>query len=177
MLPIDLIFEISSYCDVSKLKYMNLESHKPIKADEEKWKSKYENYFKDNNIKLPLLPLEKKYNWKKEYDRVVKYKYWHIFTNMDLDCEKLKIKEEFNVFPKEFYELINLQLIRIDNNNFESFSPKIIKLKNLTSVFITRKDKSYNSKKIKIPKNMYKLPSFEGIFLPSKPDKHVQQIN
>ena len=108
-LPFELILEISGYCEISKLKYLNIESYKAIINEERKWRKKYEKYFHDNNIKLPLLSLAVNYNWKKEYDRIIDYKYWNLFSEINFNTDRVILDGNFDVFPKEFYELTNLR--------------------------------------------------------------------
>ena len=82
----DIMIYISGYLGQS-LHALNTDIYKNLIIYEQsvEWFDKYINYM--IHLKLNHMVLENKYsnkyNWKKEYLRIIKYKHWHLFADSD----------------------------------------------------------------------------------------------
>ena len=143
-LPNELIVSISEYMETNLLKYMNCEMHNVtnIVQESKEWQNKYVKCLEEKS-RVPQI--EGKYNWKKEFQRVNKYKYWHALTDSikriclgkiidkkitDLPVLNLSHYEMKNM-PKEIGQLIKLEGLYTDNNKIRVFPNEICKLINL----------------------------------------------
>lgn len=161
MLPIELVTQISAYMYNSKIKYLskNIYDETLLEEKNKDWYDKYKNYFKKNNIFLPIL--EGNRNWKNEYCRINKYSDWKIFQNKNLVNNKKIILSNGRLvkLPKEFFNLTNTSKLILSHNNINKISEKILKFTELEEL-----DLSFNIP-IKISKNMIKLNKLKKIYV------------
>ena len=104
---------------------------------EKTWREYYLDYFIENKITIPPLKEDSEYEWLDEYDRVINYKFWDLFKNINIMCKIIKNRFTYFVkLPKEIINLVNLEELDICHNKIEEIQDEIFELVNLKKIFL-----------------------------------------
>src|SRR5579883_2213547 len=131
MFHLDLIPLICDYLLDYRHYLINKNAYKIIinKEKDNYWKFKYDNFF--INLKKEYLILNGDYNWKRQYLKVKRFKYWSKIDNpYDLFLCYCKIKE----IPKEIINLTILQCLYLHNNEIKEITIGLKEICNLTNL-------------------------------------------
>ena len=129
ILPNEIIAVISSYLPGTLA--LDKETYAEILKEEHNidWCNRYKNYL--TSLGLQHMILKGKHNWKKQYIRATKYKWWNLFKGPDkLQTPSLRWNQITSI-PPEIGQLVNLRELWLGGNQITSIPPEIRQLVNL----------------------------------------------
>lgn len=128
------------------------------------WRDKYLSLFTEQKIKIPPIPLGKDlYDWRKEYERVSKFKYWddiYMYVGQEESGKSYRcmaIKPRICELPKEVCYMEELEYLWISRCDLTGLPKEIGNLKNLIYL-----DISHNEIEV-LPKEIHELSKLEKI--------------